>query len=162
MTEVERIVELLTEAYFGEAGRNGTAWHGTSVNAIMNGIDAAMAAKHPAGSPHSIWELALHIAVWDEICARRVHGETIATTTGDPEDWPVLPTRLDEEAWQKTLTRLRKAQETMITAARSLDENQLEVIVAGRPWNFYLMLHGTLHHDLHHAGQIALLKRMVG
>jgi hypothetical protein len=41
----------------------------------------------------------------------------------------------------------------------ALPEARLEEKAPGWPWTNHLMIHGTLHHDLYHAGQIALLKR---
>jgi hypothetical protein len=31
----------------------------------------------------------------------------------------------------------------------------------GCPWTHHTMVHGTLHHDLYHAGQIAILRRLL-
>jgi uncharacterized damage-inducible protein DinB len=159
MPEVENIAALLEEAYFGEPGRGGIAWHGDSVTMIMQGIDPDLAARRLPGTSHSIWEIVLHIAQWDEICVRRLKGEVINLTTGDPGDWPDLPDNLDAANWSRTLTRLEQGQQAMIQSARKLSENDLSNRVPGTNWNGYLMLHGTLHHDLHHAGQISVLKR---
>ena len=159
MSEAENIAALLEEAYFGEPGRNGVAWHGDSVSMIMEDIDSDLAARRLRGASHSIWEIALHIAQWDEICVRRLQGEVINMTTGDPGDWPDLPERLDSDSWRNTLACLKKAQQAMINSARNMSENDLSNKLPGTKWNAYLMLHGTLHHDLHHAGQISLLKR---
>jgi uncharacterized damage-inducible protein DinB len=131
-----------------------------SINTIMQGIDASLAARRLPGASHSIWEILLHITQWDEICVRRLEGEVINMSTGDRGDWPDLPRNLDAANWQQALVRLRQAQQAMIDAARNLSENHLAEKVAGTYWNAYLMLHGTLHHDLHHAGQISVLKRL--
>ena len=160
MSEAENIAALLEEAYFGEHGRSGVAWHGDSVNTIMQGINADLAAHRLPGASHSIWEIVLHIAEWDEICVRRLKGEVIKLTTGDPGDWPDVPKSLDAANWGKTLTRLKHAQQAMVHSARNISENDLSSKVAGAKWSAYLMLHGTLHHDLHHAGQISVLKRL--
>lgn len=159
MPEGEYIAALLEEAYFGEPDRNGIAWHGESVHMIMQDIDPELAARRLSGTSHSIWEIVLHIAQWDEICVRRLKGEVINMTTGDPGDWPDLPKSLDAANWGGTLTRLKQGQQAMIESARKMSENDLSEKVPGTNWNVYLMLHGTLHHDLHHAGQISVLKR---
>jgi uncharacterized damage-inducible protein DinB len=161
MAERENLAALLEEAYFGEPGRSGIAWHGESVNAIMKGIDAQLAARKLPGASHSIWEILVHIAQWDEICVRRLNGEVIDVTTGDPGDWPDLPRNLDTDNWGKALTRLKQAQQAMIDSARRTSDASLYKRVPGTNWSAYLMLHGTLHHDLHHAGQISVLKRLV-
>jgi uncharacterized damage-inducible protein DinB len=159
MAEGKNIAALLEEAYFGEPGRSGIAWHGESVNTIVKGIDAELATRKLPGASHSIWEISVHIVQWDEICVRRLKGEVISMTTGDPGDWPDLPRNLDADNWGKALSRLKEAQQAMIESARRMSENDLSNKVPGTNWNAYLMLHGTMHHDLHHAGQISVLKR---
>jgi uncharacterized damage-inducible protein DinB len=160
MAEGKNLALLLEEAYFGERGQNGIAWHGESVNTIMQGIDANLAARKLPGVSHSIWEIVLHIAQWDEICVRRLKGEVINMTTGDPGDWPDLPECCDADNWRKTLARLSQAQQALINAVLTISEKGLSDRVRGTNWNAYLMLHGTLHHDLHHAGQVSVLKRL--
>lgn len=160
MSAGENIAALLEEAYFGEPRQNGVAWHGDSVTTIVQGINADLAPRRFPSTSHSIWEIVLHIAQWDEICVRRLKGEVIKMTTGDSGDWPELPTSLDAANWGKTLTRLKQAQQAMVQSARNMTESDLSKKVPGTNWNAYLMLHGTLHHDLHHAGQISVLKRL--
>ena len=159
MSEGENIAALLEEACFGEPGRSGIAWHGESVSRIMQDVDVSLAARKLPGASHSIWEILLHIIQWDEICVRRLNGEVINMTTGDPGDWPDLPEKLDDDNWRQVLARLKRAQRAMIDSVRNMSENELARRVPGTSWNAYLMLHGTLHHDLHHAGQISVLKR---
>ena len=42
-----------------------TAWHGPSLLELLEDVDAATAAAKPIPNVHSIWELLLHVAVWD-------------------------------------------------------------------------------------------------
>ena len=43
------------------------AWHGPAVLELLADVDAETAAARPIPSVHSIWELVLHIAVWDRM-----------------------------------------------------------------------------------------------
>src|SRR3979411_2158083 len=99
------ISELMRQAYAGEKS-NSTAWHGPSIRQLLTGVGASNAARKPIANGPSIWELVLHIAQWDSICARRLAGEDIRLTTGDPEDWPALPA-VSEDSWNATLKRLK-------------------------------------------------------
>jgi uncharacterized damage-inducible protein DinB len=152
--------QLIQQAYQGEPGRNGVAWHGPSLLKLLDGVTAEMAAQKPVGHFHSIWELVLHIAQWDDICCRRLTGENISTTTGDPEDWPTVEA-VSEQAWSETLERLKGSQAALLEAVAALAPEQLLETVPGWGWSKYLMVHGTLHHDLYHAGQIALIRKVV-
>jgi uncharacterized damage-inducible protein DinB len=157
MSEVRRLAELLHQAYEGEAGTDD-AWHGPSLRKLVTGLTAADASRLLPGGGHTIWELVLHIAVWDEICRRRIADEAVATTTGSPEDWPAVEGTTDHD-WAATVERLRKAQAALVRAVAALSDAALEERVPGRTDSKYLVIHGTLHHDLYHAGQIGQLRR---
>jgi hypothetical protein len=34
--------------------------------------------------------------------------------------------------------------------------------VNGKPYDYYVLLHGALQHTLYHAGQIAMVRRLAG
>ncbi len=154
------LAALLKQAYFGEPDRDdGIGWHGPSVHGVVKEVGVAMASDRLAGS-HSIWELVLHIAVWDEMCARRLGGEVIAITTGDAGDWPDVGEQT-EAAWRAAQSRLEAAQVRLIDVITQLKPEALQAQTAGCKWTNYTMIHGTLHHDLYHAGQISLLGRQL-
>jgi len=152
MNELAHIAELSKMAH------EGGAWHGPAVREVLRGITARQAASRPIPGAHSIWELVLHIAVWDEICTRRLRGEVIRATTGSPEDWPEVG-ETSEARWQDAVARLFRAQAELARTVAALPEARLGEKAPGWSWPNHLMIHGTLHHDLYHAGQIALLKR---
>lgn len=158
MTEARRLADLLEQAYVGEPGRPGVGWHGPSIRAIVSDIPWTVARRRTRGA-HSIWELTLHIAVWDEICRRRLEGERIRITTGDVGDWPAVP-KASKATWNSTLRRLFRAQEALVRTITRLSARDLSRKTPGYAWTNRLMIEGTLHHDLYHAGQIALLKRL--
>jgi hypothetical protein len=41
-----------------------------------------------------------------------------------------------------------------------LTESRLRERVPGKKYDFYFMLHGVAQHELYHAGQIAILKKI--
>ena len=149
--ERERIADLLDRA------GGGDAWHGPSVATVFSTLTAAQAARRPIAGAHSIWELALHIAVWNRVVARRLAGETVEPSPS--EDWPSPDADADGEAWERTLADLRAARATLRAAILAFDERRLEDIVPGRDHTFYVMIHGVIQHDLYHAGQVALLRK---
>ena len=158
-SETASLASLLRQFFAGETGSD--AWHGPSLSQLVAGIDWEAARARPIPHGHTIWELVLHIAVWDEICVRRLAGEEIRTTTGSVGDWP----EVGEESpagWLAARERLERAQESLARAVAALEASALDRQVAGWPWSYRLMVHGTLHHDLYHAGQIARLRRALG
>jgi len=154
MTEATRIADQLRRAFGGEA------WHGDSVFEILDGVTAAQAAAHPIKNAHSIWELVLHIAAWDGAVLRRMGG--VAVELSDAENFPQV-TDASETAWRTALARVRRVHEELVAAVATLLESRLYEMVPGKEgahYTFYYMLHGVAQHELYHAGQIALLKKM--
>jgi len=154
MSEVERISDQLQRAF------NGEAWHGPSVLKILEGVTAQQAAAHPIPGAHSIWELTLHIAAWENACRRRLEGDPAQLS--DEEDWPTIEDT-GEEAWHATQQHLRDNHQALLDAIAALDESNLDRPIienAETPFSsVYVTLHGAVQHDLYHAGQIAILKK---
>ncbi len=156
MSEVARISDQLQRAF------NGEAWHGPSVLKILNGVTAEQAAAHPIPGAHSIWELTLHIAAWENACRRRLKGDPAQLSDG--EDWPSIEDT-GEEAWQATQQHLRDNHQALLDAIAALDDSNLDRPIienAETPFSsVYVTLHGAVQHDLYHAGQIAILKKAI-
>ena len=41
-----------------------------------------------------------------------------------------------------------------------IDDQKLKEKVGGRNYDFFYLLHGIIHHDVYHLGQIAILKKL--
>ncbi|MGA2355184.1 MAG: DinB family protein [Terriglobales bacterium] len=154
MTETARIADQVRRAL------EGGAWHGDSVLEILKGVTAERAAARPIKNAHSIWELVLHIAAWDGAVRRRMGGVAVKLT--DAENFPAVKDT-SEAAWGKALVEVRRAHEELIAAVAAMPDSRLWEMVPGKEgahYTFYYMLHGVVQHELYHAGQIALLKKI--
>jgi uncharacterized damage-inducible protein DinB len=150
MTEVERIVDQLNRAFAGDA------WHGPAVETILEGLTAEQAASRPFEGAHSIWEIVLHIAAWQQAGRSRLLGAR-AQLSGD-EDWPRV-SNTDEKAWAETRAVLRQSYEQLREAIFGLDESRLDQPIIAGLSTVYVTLHGIVQHTLYHAGQIAILRK---
>lgn len=156
MAESVRIADQLRRAFDGEA------WHGDSLFQILEGVTAAQAAARPITRAHTIWELVLHIAAWDGAVLRRIGG--VAVALSDEENFPLV-TDTSDAAWRKTVAEVRRVHQGLIETVAALPDSRLNDIVPGKDhegahYTFYYMLHGVVQHELYHAGQIALLKKL--
>ena len=154
MTEAARIADQLHRAFAGDA------WHGDSVFEILESVTPAQASARPLKRAHTIWELVLHIAAWDGAVLRRLSGAAVELS--DAENFPAV-TDASEAAWRKTLVEVRRVHEELVKTVAALPDSRLDQTVPGKQgahYTFYYMLHGVVQHELYHAGQIALLKKM--
>ncbi len=124
---------------------------------LLQGIDAKAAAARPLAAAHSIWELVLHIAAWEKVAIRRIHGEAL-TLTGEQNF--VHVSEASEETWQAAFQDLRNTHSDLIKAVSALPDSLLSQPVPGKDYDVRFMLLGTIQHAAYHGGQIALLKKL--
>jgi uncharacterized damage-inducible protein DinB len=152
MNDVEFLADQLQRAYEGEA------WHGPSLREVLNGVNAGMASAKPVPEAHSIWELVMHIGAWINAARRGLGGSAVELSP--QQDWPAIDAGSDA-AWSQTLDALEQEQNQLRDAIRALNESSLKARVPGRNHSVRFMLEGVIQHNLYHAGQIALLKKMI-
>ncbi|HTM86793.1 MAG TPA: DinB family protein [Terriglobales bacterium] len=151
--EISRIADQLKRAFEGDA------WHGPAVLEVLEGVSARPAAAKPIPGAHSIWEIVLHIAAWDGAIRRRMAGQALQLS--DEQDFPLVKDTSDS-AWRSALENLRQRHADLIQALLAMPDYRLTAQVPGKDYDFYHMLHGAVQHELYHAGQIALLKKVAG
>ena len=153
MSECARLADQIRRAF------DGSAWHGDPLLKILDGVDARTAAAHPIKNAHSIWELVLHIAAWDDAVRRRTAGK-IANLKSKQNFPPVTET--SEAAWKKAVEHLTSVHSELVEAVAAFPDSRLHEQVPGKSakyHNFFYMFSGIVQHELYHAGQIALLKK---
>jgi uncharacterized damage-inducible protein DinB len=149
--EVERLAGLMRAAFGGDP------WHGPSVLACLAGLDAAGAAARPVPGAMSVWELVAHLADTQTVLLRRLAGEPVSSPDGafPPQPEPT------EANWQALLATLRRQEDELIAAVAALpDAKLLEPLPGSSP--AYVNLVGHLQHHAYHAGQIRLLRKLLG
>ena len=153
-TELRRLEEQLNRALKGEA------WHGPSVLEILEGVTAAQAAAHPIAGAHSIWELVLHLCSDYSLVLRRLGGDGRQLTQS--EDWPTVP-EPSAENWSDSIRMLKQLNDDLRQAIRTFPWQRLdEPLVPEPPYTAYTQFIGVTQHNLYHAGQMALLKKVLG
>ena len=150
MSEINRILDQMDRAFSGEA------WHGPDLMQLLNGISSEDASKHPVPGAHSIWELVNHIAAWNAIVQQKSKGEPVEITT--ELDWPPV-WEVSEVAWKRSLATLAENRTRLRNYLQTVRDDQLDEKVQRENYSQYVLLHGSVQHDLYHAGQIAVLKK---
>jgi len=148
MPDIDSLLDALDEAF----DRN--SWHGTNLRGSLRGLSPAQAAAQPAAGRHTIWELTLHCAYWKYVARRRLTGEKRGSFPLPGSNFFPMPTPPSPKAWKQAVELL------------SDQHRQLRAVVAALPPSALLrpattrLLRGIAAHDLYHAGQIQLIKRL--
>ena len=153
MSEAELIADQLRRAFYG------AAWHGPAVLELLKGMDAATAAARPIKNVHSIWELVLHVAAWDNAALVRLSGKKCQP--GGADNFPPVE-KASAAAWRKAMAAAKRTHDKLVKTVAGLSDERLHDRVPGKRYNFSHMLHGIAQHELYHAGQIAILKKAQG
>ena len=158
MSEARRMAAIYRDVYEGDA--NGEAWHGPALKPLLKDVTAEMASRAPNVGTHSILQLALHIAYWEEVVLRRFSGEIVDAPLNSPNDWP-SNRKLTDSDWKAVLGRLDKSHHAMRKAIETCPDEKLSQKVPKRDHDFHTLLHGIIDHCVYHSGQIALVKKAV-
>jgi hypothetical protein len=144
------MLALLDEAY------EKKTWHGPNLKQSIKGVTAQQAAWRPGPGRHNIWEVALHAAYWKYAVRRRIEGGKRGSFVLKGSNFFPRPEKgkLDEATWAADRKLLeREHRDLRATAAR--------VLRSARAAKFMPMLYGIAFHDIYHAGQIRLLRRLM-
>jgi DinB superfamily len=156
MTATEILLGLLDEAF------DKKAWHGTNLRGSLRGLDARTAAWRPAPRRHNIWEIALHAAYWKYAVRRRLTGEKRGSFPVPGSDWfgRPGPGGATTAAWRADVGLLLSEHRKLRAAVAAIGVASLPRAAAGGRTTNLVLIRGAAAHDLYHAGQIQLLKRL--
>jgi DinB family protein len=154
---VQQLLRTLQQAY------ERKSWHGTNLRGSLRGISAEQAAWRPDPGRHNIWELALHAAYWKYIVTRRLRRGEEMHFPVPGSDWFVRPGEdASERAWKADLGILATMHRNLLAAVSTLSDADLDRAPEGSQTLLADLITGGAFHDVYHAGQIQLLKRLYG
>ena len=151
---IELLLEILDQAF----DRRG--WHGTTLRGSLRGVTPAEALWRPARGRHNIWELTVHAAYWKYAVRRRITGETRGSFPYPGSNWFARPDAGDAKELAADLKLLKSCHRELRAAVAALDPRRLGERVKTKGWTLAETIAGAAAHDLSHAGQISLLKRL--
>ena len=154
LTELEQLLSIFDQAY------NRRSWHGTNLRGSIRGLSAKRAAWRPAAGRHNIWEVVVHAAYWKYAVRRRLTSEARGSFPLKGSNWFKRPLDLTEQAWRADVALLEETHRSLRTAIAALPPTTLHRKLAGSDVTRFFLISGAAAHDLYHAGQIQLLKRL--
>jgi DinB superfamily len=144
------VLALLDEAY------EKKTWHGPNLRQSIKSVTAKQAAWRPGPGRHNIWEVMLHAAYWKYAVRRRIEGGKRGSFVLKGSNFFRRPEagKLNEAAWNADKKLLEREH-------RALRQTAAEVLRTPRASKFLKQLYGVAFHDIYHAGQIRLLRRLM-
>lgn len=153
---VQALVDLLDEAF------DRRSWHGTNLRGAVRGLSVDRAAWRPSDGRHNVWELVVHAAYWKYAVRRRLTGEKRGSFPLKGSNFWVRPVRGDAAEWKADVRLLVEQHRLLRSAVLAVPVQRLSKKAPGSTFTHAALIRGAAAHDLYHAGQIQLLKRLRG
>lgn len=144
-SEVQTLIDIVSHTF------EKNAWHGPAVLEALDGITAEQSLAR-IGSSNSVIELVAHMTSWRNFVSEKLEGNDAYDVT-DETNFP------KETNWKKAVDELKQSQARLLKSLRATPVEKLQEKVPGRQYKFGVMLHGIIHHDLYHTGQIMLIRK---
>ena len=151
----DELLRLLEEAYAGPA------WHGPSLRTAIRGLGAAAARRRVAPGRNTPWELVVHCAYSRHLVVARLtggRGERFPNPV--PRKWWPAPSGTGDAAWAADRRLLDETHERLLDTIASLPAARLAARRPGRKMTLGAEAAGVALHDVYHAGQIVLMRKL--
>jgi hypothetical protein len=146
----ELLLNLLDEAY------KKKTWHGPNLRQAIRGVSAKQAAWRPGAGRHNIWEETVHAAYWKYAVRNRIEGGKKGSFALPGSNFFPRPEKgqTTESAWRADKELLKREHQALRAAIK-------RVLDTPRGAKFVKQIYGVAFHDVYHAGQIRLLRRLM-
>jgi hypothetical protein len=152
---VSSLLEQLDEAY------DRQSWHGTNLRGSLRGLTVDQALWRPAPGRHNAWETVTHAAYWKYAGWRRLTGEKRGSFPHKGSNWFPSPESPTEKDWRDEVALLGEFHRKLREVVAGLSDAGLRRKAPGGKETVGRLVRGVAAHDLYHAGQIQLLKRLL-
>ena len=157
MTRVHASIALLLDLV--DEAFDHAAWHGPTLYGSLRSVSAAQAAWRPARGRHTIREITIHAAYWKHAVTKRLTGETRWLFPLEGTNWFDAAR---SRSWKDDVRLLAAEHRQLRKAIAAYPARALRKPVDTRNQSAEFTIRGIAAHDLYHAGQIQLLKKLQG
>jgi uncharacterized damage-inducible protein DinB len=143
-----------------DEGYEKKAWHGPNLKGSLRGVTVEQAIWRPGPDRHSIRDLVRHAAYWKYANRRRLTGEKRGSFPLDGSNWFAESDPPTEKAWRADVAMLDEQHRRLRDVVRTLSKKSLGERSRGSRYRIDTLVYGIAAHDVYHAGQIQLVKRL--
>lgn len=141
--EIGLLLQILDEAY------EKPAWHGPNLRSSIRRVLIEEACWRLAPEERNIWEIVVHAAYWKYVVWRRLSGAKRGSFPRKGSDWFARPA--DDADWGEDVALLDDMHRKLRAAVAEMTPEQIALRA---------LISGTAAHDVYHAGQIQMLRRL--
>jgi hypothetical protein len=135
------------------------AWHGPNLRGSIRGLTAVQATWRAAPGGHCIAEIVVHAAYWKYAVRRKLRGDERGSFPLKGSNWFPLLEAFTEAVRRSHVKLLTDEHRTLRATVAAFDPRQLWRASSSK-YTAAALIQGIAAHDIYHAGQIQLLKRL--
>lgn len=154
MSEKDVLLKHLSEAF------DHKSWHGTNLLGSIRRVRLEEASWRPSPARHNIWENIVHAAYWKYAVYRTLTQQPRGSFPLEGSNWFVRPLDQTDSALRGDVALLKEFHAKLLAAVQDFDQRLLNERPKGSKFTHQSLILGAGAHDLYHAGQIQLLKRL--
>jgi len=141
---------------------SGQPWYGEPIYDILSRITFESAYERQ-GHAHTIIEIVMHMVSWTEEVIDRLNEKPASLPVSG--NWP-HPGEPDEQKWKMWIDDLKLVNVNLLQTIRDFPQDKWDEPTIdereGEPVTTYQdLIHGFIQHQVYHAGQIAVLLRVI-
>ena len=156
MTEKDLLLRQLRQAF------DERSWHGTNLYGSIRGLRPDIAAWRPNPDRHNIWELIVHSAYWKYTVVRRITGQKRGSFALEGSNFFIRPDEQSPEALKTDIKLLKQYHLQLLSTVLKMKPSDFDKFPMNSKISNRDVIMGIAAHDIYHAGQIQLLKRLYG
>lgn len=146
--------DTLEEAYYRKA------WHGPNLHSSLKGVTAEAALKRPSKGRHNIYEITVHASYWIYRVIHRIRKKPEIKFPLKGTNWFESPDTLSEAEWRNQKKILNSFHNELYDLILDLND-ELRNKPESERQKISRLLIGIAMHDVYHAGQIQLIKKLI-
>jgi uncharacterized damage-inducible protein DinB len=135
---------------------SGKASH-VETKEIFSGLDWKTAGTKPRSVPHSVYQLLKHMTYWQDWVLAWLKGESPAVPRHASGSWPAEVHATSRRDWDEAVSQFRRGLGILERACRGAGVSSKRSVAKRLE-----MLHTIGTHNSYHAGQVALLRQLLG
>jgi uncharacterized damage-inducible protein DinB len=144
------LLEAIEKAISGKGAHVATA-------KIFEGLDWKTAGTRPPGAPHSAFELLGHLSYWQNWALEWLKGGSPKVPKHAAASWPATPAPASAREWQAAVRTFQRGLQQLSREARRRD-----ILSTRGKYSRLGMIQAIASHNSHHAGQVVLLRQLLG
>jgi hypothetical protein len=152
--EIALLVAILDDGY------GHKAWHGPNLRGSIRRVSPEEASWRPDPKRHSIAEIVVHSTYWKYAVRRRLRDDKRGSFPIKGSNWFAVPSPLTNRNWRQFIVLLDDEHRALRETVASFPPERLHQFPKRGKIRYATLIYGVAAHDIYHAGQIQLLKRL--